>query len=377
MIISCHLKKYIVKHKIKKINVGIIGIGRISLHHINCIISEKNFFLSAICDLDKLKLSKFIKKYKTKGYLNYKEMLSRHQEINLVIIATPSGMHYEHAKDIIIRFKKNLIIEKPLTLKISQAKELFKLSNKKGVKIFPVFQNRYNLAVRRVKKSIKSKEIGDIRVVNVRVRWCRQQQYYNMSPWRGTYSHDGGALTNQGIHHIDLLRYLFGEVEYVNCQMKTLGSKIQVEDTIVATFGFKNGGVGTLEITTAARPIDYEASISLLGSKGMIQIGGIAVNKLEIFTPKQIDINKFSESFKRNYYGFGHKYLYKSISNYFFRKKEFLISYNDCLKTLQLLHCFYNSAEQNKKVYFKNSTDSKKLGRKNEKISKLYRFYEK
>ncbi len=371
------LKSHIVKHKIKKINVGIIGIGRISLHHINCIISEKNFFLSAICDLDKIKLNKFIKKYKTRGYLNYKEMLSKHQEINLVIIATPSGMHYEHAKDIIIRFKKNLIIEKPLTLKISQAKELFKLSDKKGVKIFPVFQNRYNLAVRRVKKSIKLKEIGDIRIVNVRVRWCRQQQYYNMSPWRGTYSHDGGALTNQGIHHIDLLRYLFGEVEYVNCQMKTLGSKIQVEDTIVATFGFKNGGVGTLEITTAARPIDYEASISLLGSKGMIQIGGIAVNKLEIFTPKQNDINKFSESFKRNYYGFGHKYLYKSISNYFFRKKKFLISYNDCVKTLQLLHCFYNSAEQNKKVYFKNSRDSKKLGRKNDKISKLYRFYEK
>ena len=104
-----------------------------------------------------------------------------------------------------------------------------------------------------------------------------------MSPWRGTYSHDGGALTNQGIHHVDLLRYLFGEVSYVNCQMKTLGSKIEVEDTVVATFGFKNGAVGTLEITTAARPIDYEASVSILGSKGMAQIGGIAVNKLEVF----------------------------------------------------------------------------------------------
>ena len=377
MITLSHLEKYIMKHKIKKINVGIIGVGRISLHHINCIISEKSFFLSAICDLDNSKLNKFVKKYKTKGYLNYREMLSKHKEINLVIIATPSGMHYEHAKEIILRYKKNLIIEKPLTLKVSQAKELFRLSNKNKLKIFPVFQNRYNLAVRRVKKSITSGEIGKIRIVNVRVRWCRQQKYYDMSPWRGTYSHDGGALTNQGIHHIDLLRYLFGEVDYVNCQMRTIGSKIQVEDTIVATFGFKNGGVGTLEITTAARPIDYEASISLLGSKGMVQIGGIAVNKLEIFTPKQNDIKKFSESFKRNYYGFGHKYLYKSISNYFFKKKEFLISYNDCIKTLQLLHCFYNSAEQNKKIYFKNSRDSKKLGVKNEKISKLYRFREK
>ncbi len=361
----------------KKINVGIIGIGRISLHHIKCIISEKKFTLSAISDLDKFKLKKCVKKFKTKGYLDYREMLTNHKEIDLVIIATPSGMHYEHSKDVISKFKKNLIIEKPLTLKIEQAKNLFHLSKKNKVKIFPVFQNRYNLAVRRVKKSLDSKEIGDVRVVNVRVRWCRKQKYYNLSPWRGTFSHDGGALTNQGIHHVDLLRYLFGEIEYVNCQMRTLGSKIEVEDTVVATFGFKNGAVGTLEITTAARPIDYEASISILGSKGMAQIGGIAVNKLEVFTPKPDDILKFSESFKRNYYGFGHKYLYKSIADYFFRKKNFLISYEDCLNTLKLLHCFYNSADKNKKIYFRNSKDFKRLGIKNEKISKLYRFNEK
>mgnify|MGYP001234561862 FL=1 len=365
------------KQNLKKINVGIIGIGRISLHHINCIISEKKFSLTAISDLNNSKIKKFSKKFKIPGYQNYREMLEKHLEINLVIIATPSGMHYEHSKDVIRRFKKNLIIEKPLTLKIKQAEEIFNLSKKNNVKIFPVFQNRYNLAVRRIKKSIISGEIGDLRIVNVRVRWCRQQRYYDMSPWRGTYSHDGGALTNQGIHHVDLLRYLFGEVSYVNCQMKTLGSKIEVEDTVVATFGFKNGAVGTLEITTAARPIDYEASVSILGSKGMAQIGGIAVNKLEVFTPNPKDSFKFSESFKRDYYGFGHKYLYKSIGNYFFNNKQFLISYDDCLKTLKLLHCFYNSAEKDKKIYFKNSKDSKKLGIKNSEISKIYRYHEK
>ena len=361
----------------KKVNVGIVGLGRISLHHVKCIISEKRFSLSAISDLDNLRLKKFSHKFKVNGYQNYREMLTKHKDINLVIVATPSGMHYEHSKNIIQRYKKNLIIEKPLTLKIKQAKDLFDLSKKNKIKIFPVFQNRYNLAVRRVKKSLDTNEIGELRVVNVRVRWCRNQRYYNLSPWRGTYSHDGGALTNQGIHHVDLLRYLFGEVEYVNCEMRTLGSKIDVEDTVVATFGFKNGGVGTLEITTAARPIDYEASVSILGSKGMAQIGGIAVNKLETFTPKPSDILKFSESFKRDIYGFGHKYLYKSIGDYFFKKKKFLISYDDCIKTLRLLHCFYNSAEKNKKEYFKNSKDSKKLGIKNEKISKLYRFNEK
>ena len=127
-----------------------------------------------------------------------------------------------------------------------------------------------------------------IRIVNVRVRWCRPDRYYNLAAWRGTFSQDGGALTNQGIHHVDLIRYLFGEVDSVSATMKTLGSKIEVEDSVVATFNLKNGAIGSLEITTAARPIDYEASISVLCSKGMSQIGGLAVNELQVFSTKYI-----------------------------------------------------------------------------------------
>ena len=361
--------------KFNNINVGIIGLGRITLHHIQNIVREKKISLVSICDLDRSKLSKFSKKFDVPGYLNYNEMIKKHKNLNLIIIATPSGMHYEHSYEILKKFKKNLIIEKPLALKIQQCKKLFDCAKKNKVKIFPVFQNRYNKAVQRVKKSIKSKELGSVRIVNVRLRWCRPQKYYNLSTWRGTYSHDGGALTNQGIHFIDLLRYLFGEVEFVNCQMKTLGSKIEVEDTVVATFGFKKGGIGTLEVTTAARPDDYEASLSIVGSKGLAQIGGLAVNNLEIFTPNPKDRKIFSEKIP-NAYGFGHTHLYRSIKHYFFKKKKFIISDNDCLNTIKLLHCFYNSANKNRRIYFDSVKDFKKLGQKNEKISKLYRFDE-
>jgi len=361
--------------KFKKINVGIIGLGRISLHHINNILLEKKISLISICDIDNNKLNKFSKKFKVPGYQSYREMLEKHSNLNLIIIATPSGMHYEHSIEILKKYKKNLIIEKPLALKILQTEKLFEYAKKNKVKIFPVFQNRYNKAVQRVKKSIELKELGSVRIVNVRLRWCRPQKYYNLSPWRGTFSHDGGALTNQGVHFVDLLRYLFGEVDFVNCQMKTLGSKIEVEDTVVATIGFKKGGVGTLEITTAARPDDYEASLSIIGSKGLAQIGGLAVNNLEIFTPNKKDQLRFSENIP-NAYGFGHRYLYKSIKDYFFKNKNYIISEQDCINTIKLLHCFYNSASQNKRVYFNRVKDFKKLGQKNEKISKLYRFNE-
>ena len=362
------------KFKSKKIYVGIIGLGRISEQHISCIKKNKNFTLESVCDLDQKKNIKFSKKYNVKSYKDYRDMLKFHVNLNLIVIATPSGMHYEHSIEIIKNFKKNLIIEKPLTLKISQAKKIFNLAKKNNVTVFPVFQNRYNSAVQRIKKSILKKELGTVRVVNVRVRWCRPQRYYDLSKWRGTFSHDGGALTNQGIHHIDLLRYLFGEIKFVNCQMRTFGSNIEVEDTVVSTFEFESGSIGTLEITTAARPRDFEASISIIGSKGIAQIGGIAVNNLEIFTPNPKDEKKFSENFKLNYYGFGHFKLYDSIKNYFFNGKKYLITYKDCLFTLRLLHCFYNSAHKDKKIYFKYSRDFLRLGEKKESLSKLYRY---
>src|SRR3990167_6033687 len=173
-------------------------------------------------------------------------------------------------------------MKNPAFMPPEQLHDALAAADRLGLKMFPVFQNRYNKAVRRAKQALDNDELGDIRIVAARVRWCRPQRYYDMAPWRGTFSHDGGALTNQGIHHVDLLRHLGGEVARVNATMRTLGAAIEVEDTVVATLIYGNGAVGNLEVTTAARPDDFEASLSIVGSKGLAQIGGIGVNELQI-----------------------------------------------------------------------------------------------
>ena len=246
------------------------------------------------------------------------------------------------------------------------------------LKIFPVFQNRYNSAVKRVKESIVNNEIGDIRIMNVRLRWCRPQRYYDLSEWRGTFSHDGGAISNQGIHHIDLLRYLGGEIKSVNAEMRTMGAKIEVEDSVVSTFNYSNGSIGSLEVTTAARPDDFEASISIVGSKGLVQLGGVAVNMLEIFTPNPAETIKFSDDFsdlpdRGKVYGRGHTDMYSDISKSLHNISDFPVTEEDCFNTISLLHSFYVSDELKSSVDLKDNLQSKRLGIENNKISNLYR----
>lgn len=359
----------------KIFNIAFIGAGRITAHHINLLGKSRTLFkIVAICDLDlkkARKLSLKFKKLNIKIFSNYHEMFKT-CKIDVAAIMTPSGMHYEHAKDIINKYKKNIILEKPPALKIKHLEELYKLAKKNRTNIFPIFQNRYNKAVQFLKKSIQNKELGKINICSVRVRWCRPQRYYDMSEWRGTFSQDGGALTNQGIHHLDLLRYLNGEIKSINCKMKTLGVKIEVEDTAVAHIEFKNGSVGTLEITTSARPNDFEASISLLGSKGAAQLGGIAVNKLEIYTPNSKLCKKNSENFPI-VYGYGHLEVYKRVYNFLIKKNDLNVTKQDAIGTLELLHAFYLSNEIGKKIILGNKKQSKNLGKESKKISQLYR----
>jgi predicted dehydrogenase len=249
---------------------------------------------------------------------------------------------------------------------------------KKGVEIFPIFQNRYNKAVKRVRRALEENELGDIRIISVRVRWCRPQRYYDMAPWRGTFSHDGGALTNQCIHHVDLLRYLGGEVTNVNATMRTLGAEIEVEDTVVATLNYDSGAVGVLEGTTAARPDDFEASLSIVGSKGLAQIGGVAVNELQIFTPAPDECASNSEDFvgikgHGAVYGFGHSDMYADIVKHFVGDTLYPVSREDCIGTLRLLHAFYRSDEVRAWVDVAGTDQSIRLGRPNDTISDLYR----
>ena len=179
--------------KFKKIKIGFIGCGRIAGHHFKAIKKNTDFKVISVCDLNYKKAKYFSDKYNVRYYSHYKNMLQHEKNLDMVAIMTPSGMHYEHSIKILKNYNVDLIVEKPTFLKTSQVKKIFTLIKKKRKKIYPVFQNRYNLAVKRLRKAIIKNELGKIRVVNVRVRWCRPQRYYDLSEWRGTYSHDGNV----------------------------------------------------------------------------------------------------------------------------------------------------------------------------------------
>lgn len=355
------------------VRVGIIGCGRISGHHCKYVSETEGAEIVAVCDLIHEKAKAYGDQFEIPVYVDYREMLVRHPEINVVVVATPSGMHFEHAFEILKDFRRNVVVEKPTFMRLQQLDEAYDLANKLGLNIFPVFQNRHNKAVQRVVTGIRNGELGRIRIMSVRVRWCRPDRYYQLAPWRGTYAMDGGALTNQGIHHIDLLRFLGGEVERVNCSMRTLGASIEVEDTVVANMHYQDGKLGVLEITTAARPIDFEASLSLVCENGLAQLGGIAVNELQVFTPSPDDCAPYSEDFSGCVYGYGHQKTFGEIVRFFREGIPYSVSGEDCRNTIQLLQSFYCSFESGDWTTVQGAGDSTLLGRSDEELANIYR----
>ncbi len=360
------------------IKVALIGCGRIAGHHCRSIAKVDGIALAAVCDLEIDKAEAYAQEFGVPAFADYRKMFADVPDIDIAAVITPSGMHFEHGMDMLTGFGKHLVMEKPTFMRPGQAEAAFDAADASGKCIFPVFQNRYNKAVVRVKQALDDGELGTIRTVSVRLRWCRPQRYYNLAPWRGTFSHDGGALTNQTIHHIDLLRHLGGEVAQVNATMRTLGADIEVEDTTVATLAYASGAVGALESTTAARPDDFEASISFVCENGMAQIGGIAVNELQVFTPDPTACAANSEdfkSFKGNgaVYGFGHTQMYCDIVADLTGERAYPVDRADCLSTLRLLHAFYCADETGTWVNVADGKESRRLGREDEDISRLYR----
>jgi UDP-N-acetyl-2-amino-2-deoxyglucuronate dehydrogenase len=353
--------------------VAIIGCGRVSGHHCRSIVQTPGAELVAVCDLVADKAEAYRQQFGARAYTNYHQMLIENPQINTVAIITPSGMHYEHALEIVTRYRKNIIVEKPTFMRPSQVSQAYERAAAVGVQVFAVFQNRHNLAVRRALQGLQVGELGALRLLAVRVRWCRPQRYYNLAPWRGTYAMDGGCLTNQGIHHIDLMRHLGGEVARVSAVHRTLGADIEVEDTASAAIDFRSGAIGTLEVTTAARPIDFEASISLVCDRGLAQIGGIAVNELQVYTPAPDACATNSEDFSGNVYGFGHGKMYQEIVDALRGTAPYPIGCDDTRATIQLLNAFYVADEHRSWVEVGRAGDSVRLGRPDEALAQLYR----
>ena len=263
----------------RKIRVAIVGCGRISKNHFGSLEKHQdNIELIAICESQQTVLSEHEKKYNIKGYLDLANMLEN-EDLDLVVICTPSGMHAEQT-ELCATHGVNVMTEKPMATLWSDGVKMVKACDKAGVRLFVVKQNRRNATLQLLKRAIKENRFGKIHMVHLNVFWTRSQEYYDQAPWRGTLEFDGGALMNQASHYVDLLDWLIGPIDKIQAMMSTTRD-IEVEDTGVLNIKWKKGTLGSMSITTLVYPKNYEGSITIMGEKGTVKIGGTAVDKIE------------------------------------------------------------------------------------------------
>ena len=338
-----------------KLNVALIGGGRIAPKHIEAIkLNSKDCRLVAICEKNSYKRKKLNTLRNIKIYSDIDKMLSE-ERIDIVSILTESGNHFNHIKKV-SKYKKNIIVEKPLCLLKKQALNLQKMSKLNKINIYVVKQNRFNKAIIHLKKAISNKRFGKIFSVSSRVRWARMQSYYNLDKWRGTEKLDGGVYANQASHHLDMILSIMGDVKSVYANGIKALANIQMEDTVIVNIKFKSGFLGYLEATTATRPKDLEGSLTVLGTKGSAVIGGYAMNKIDewIFS-KSIKEDKFLRKTNikiDNVYGHGHSLFYKEVINNIKYKKKFPIKLNDAIKVPILIEAIKKSIKFKKIINF-------------------------
>jgi predicted dehydrogenase len=354
------------------LQVAIVGCGRVAGHHARAIAAHPRLRLVAISDLRPERMQTLPAAEGVPQFTNYHEMLQQHPDIDVVTVITPSGMHCEHALDAVRIYGKHVVIEKPVVMRLTDGEVLGQAAAAAQVRVFPVHQYRFNRCVQRILRAVRDGELGQVALATVRQRWCRTQQYYDRDAWRGTFALDGGCCTNQGIHHLDLLRYLAGEVKRVNAIMKTFNADVEVEDTVSATLEFESGGLGVVEITTAARPRDYESSLSIVGTRGTAMLGGWATDKLLTFSPQPDDEQAYSDSFP-DAYGFGHNDIYRGVYETIVEGGQPAVDFEDAMKTVRLLHAVYSSAERGHWVEVGERLESARLGRMDETLASLYR----
>jgi len=259
-----------------KYKVGIIGCGAILPRHLEAIKSNPDFKLVALCDIQSELVKNLAKKYKTKSYTDYKEMVDD-GGVNFIVIATPNSLHYEQSL-YSLKNKCDILVEKPVSFSVEKTKEIIQTAKDNNQQAYCVLQVRLNPTVLLTKEILSKNLLGDIRGVNFIQRWQRPLEYF--SGWRAIPEVGGGTLYECGIHYLDILQFLFGVPKVLCAKTYEIKHNVGIEDTIYSLFDFKNYG-GTCEITIASEPKNLECSLSILGSNGYLKLGGKALNIIE------------------------------------------------------------------------------------------------
>jgi UDP-N-acetyl-2-amino-2-deoxyglucuronate dehydrogenase len=271
--------------------------------------------LSAVCDVDEERAREAGEREGVPWFTSYDEMLAK-APADIVTIATPSGMHAAHGIAA-ARAGKHVITEKPMSITLTQADALVQACDDAGVQLFVVKQNRLNAPIVLLKRAVDRGRFGRIYMANVTVRWQRPQDYYDQAPWRGTWEFDGGAFMNQASHYVDLIQWIVGPVESVLARTATQARRIEAEDSGAAVLRFRSGALGVIEVNVLTFPKNLEGSVTIMGEKGTVKIGGTAVNRVETWLFADYDDDdKLVDSANTappNVYGFGHQGYYRNV----------------------------------------------------------------
>jgi len=348
---------------------ALLGCGRVSGRYLEVFNDElKNAALVACCDLNASK-SKFVasqSSFDTIAYTDWQKMLNNSKP-DIVCVLTESGNHEQNVQDL-LNANMHVLVEKPVIMNPDRVNALIETADAKHKMLTCVFQNRWNPAIKAVKRAYENERFGRIITATIRLRWCRYQDYYE-DGWHGTWAMDGGVINQQAIHHIDALDWICGPIEDVCAMGSNRLMKLEAEDTLVGIIKFKDGALGTIEATTAARPNDIEASLSIVGEQGTVVVGGIALNQIEEWSfidplPEDETATKeFSQQVPTGY-GLGHgPYLQEVTDRLLNGNFNPVLNANDAVKAIEVNHALYASWETGGWASRSNGALSAKLGK--------------
>jgi predicted dehydrogenase len=346
---------------------ALVGCGRIAKRHAELLGSGQiaHAQLAAVCDVVRAKAQGVGERFSIPYFEDMHAMMQAVRP-DVVVVLTESGRHAGHVLEL-ARYGRDIVVEKPMALTLDDADAMIRACDGAGVRLFVVKQNRFNVPVVKLREALEKGRFGRLVLGTVRVRWCRTQAYYDQDPWRGTWALDGGVLSNQASHHVDLLEWMMGDVDTVFARSATALVKIEAEDTAVVVLRFRSGALGIIEATTAARPTDLEGSISLLGELGSVEIGGFAVNEIRVWKFVQPDAHdaKVMSDYSvnpPNVYGFGHQAYYEHVIDCIRNDKQQLVDGLEGRKSLELISAIYESIETGKEVQLRFRPTRCRLG---------------
>lgn len=331
-----------------KLGFGVIGCGRIAPKHTESIITIPDAQLIAVCDIIPERAEAFARRYNAEPYVDYKQLLQR-EDIDIVTIATPSGSHAEIGIEA-AKAGKHIMIEKPMTMTLQEADYLIKTCKEYNVKLGVIHQNRYNQSIKTLRAALEAGRFGKLTHGQATIRWNRNDDYYTQAPWRGTKLQDGGVLMNQSIHDIDLLQWMMGPVESVFGYTSTALRPIEMEDVAGAVLRFKNGAIGLIEAATTIYPTNIEETLNIFGETGSVIVGGIAVNRVEVWEFSDSEEEKkqifaAQENDPPSVYGFGHREIIEDMIKAVQTNTSPAVDGEEGRKALEIILGIYRSQE--------------------------------